>query len=152
MNILIIIVGVPALLIGFALLMAKHKPDPNDFDKIEQVVNNHGAINKFMFSFVLFCIISTVIPGAWGVASLAQGQLLIGSAVLLIWAYPYWLFLNYLSNRSLLKMRLGFSIPLTLLVLAFAFFAGQTPNQSIKRDALERAPYVKRYALIGLRE
>jgi len=144
MNILLIIVAVPVLLIGFALLMAKHKPDPKDFDKIEQVVNNHGANNKYMFSFVLFCIISTVTPSAWGGASLAQGQLLFGSVVLLIWAYPYWFFLNYLSNRSLLKMRLGFSIPLTLLVLAFAFFVGQTPNPSIKRDLLPQAPYVKR--------
>ena len=142
MNILIIIVAVFALLLGFALLMAKHKPDPNDFDKIEHVVNKH-ANNKYMFSFVLFCIISSVIPGAWGVASLAKGQWLIGGAIILIWVYPYWLFLNYLSNRSLLKMRLGFSIPLTLFVLAFAFFAGQTSNPPINRDLLPQAPYVK---------
>ena len=144
MNILIIIVGVPALLIGFALLMAKHKPDPKDFDKIEQLVNGNGVNNKYTFGLALFCIISTVIPGAWGVASLAQGQLITGSTALLIWIYPYWLFLNYLNSRSLLKVRLGFSIPLTLFVLVFAFFVGQTPNPSIKRDLLPQAPYVKR--------
>jgi len=143
MNILILIVAVIALLVGFALLMAKHNPDPNDFDKIEQVVNKHPN-NKYLFTLVLFCIISSIIPGAWGMASLAQGQWLIGGAVILIWVYPYWLFLNYLSNRSLLKMRLGFSLPLTLFVLAVAFFAGQTPNPSIKRDLLAQAPYVKR--------
>jgi len=144
MNILIIIVAVIGLLVGFGLLMAKHNPDPNDFDKIEQVVNKHGVNNKYLFSFILFCIIASVIPGAWGMASLAQGQWLIGGAVILIWVYPYWLFLNYLSNRSLLKMRLGFSLPLTLFVLAVSFFAGQTPNPSIKRDLLPQAPYVKR--------
>ena len=144
MNILIIIVAVLALLIGFALLAAKYKPDPKDFDKIEQMVNNHGTNNRLMLKLVLICIISTFIPGAWGVASLAQGQLLIGSTVLLIWVYPYWLFLNYLSNRSLLKMRLGFSIPLTLFVLVFAFFVNKPPNTPIKRDLLPQAPYVKR--------
>ena len=143
MNILLLIVAVIALLVGFALLMAKHNPDPNDFDKIEQVVNKH-ANNKYLFTLVLFCILSSVIPGAWGVASLAQGQWLIGSAVILIWVYPYWLFLNYLSNRSLLKMRLGFSLPLTLCVLAVTFFVGQTPNLSNKRDLLPQASYVNR--------
>lgn len=125
MNILLLIVAVIVLLVGFALLMAKHNPDPNNFDKIEQVVNKH-ANNKYLFTLVLFCILSSVIPGAWGVASLAQGQWLIGSAVILIWVYPYWLFLNYLSNRSLLKMRLGFSLPLTLCVLSVTFFVGLT--------------------------
>ena len=144
MNILILIVAVIALLVGFALLMAKHKPDPNDFDKIEHAANKHLANDKYFFSFVLFCIIASVIPGAWGMASLAQGQWLIGGSVILIWVYPYWLFLNYLSNRSLLKMRLGFSLPLTLLVLAVAFFAGQSPKPSIKRDFPPQAPYVNR--------
>lgn len=142
MNILLLIAAEIGLLVGFALLMSKHNPDPSDFDRIEQVVNKH-ANNKYLFILVLFCIISSVIPGAWGMASLAQGQWLIGGAVILIWLYPYWLFLNYLSNRSLLKMRLGFSLPLTLFVLAVAFFLGQTPNPSIKRDLLPQAPYVK---------
>jgi len=141
MNILLLIVAVIGLLVSFAFLMEKHNPDPNDFDEIEKVVNNHG---KYTFTFTLFCIIASVIPGAWGMGSLAQGQWLIGGAVILVWVYPYWLFLKYLSNRSLLKMRLGFSLPLTLFVLAVAFFAGQTPNPSIKRDLLPQAPYVKR--------
>ena len=147
MTLLMFVAAQIVLLVGAVFLMAKHKSNPDDFDKFERAVNEHVVHNKYLFTILLFGIISTVIPGAWGMATLAQGQYLIGSAVLLIWFYPYWLLLHYLSNRTLLKMRLGFSLTLTLLVLVLAFFVGKMPDPSINADASDKAAgssYVKR--------
>jgi hypothetical protein len=146
-TLLIFVAAQIVLLVGAAFLMVKHKSNPDDFDKFERAVNVHVVHNKYLFTILLFGIISTVIPGAWGMATLAQGKWLIGGAVLLIWVYPYWLLLKYLSNRALLKMRLGFSLTLTLLVLALAVFVGKMPNPSINTEASDKAAgagYIKR--------
>lgn len=79
--------------------------------------------SKYLLVFFAIIIIGSAYPAVWAAYSLPQGQLLLKTTVLLIWAPIYWLLMSYLSSRKV--MRLGFSIPFTLLLLALAFYVGK---------------------------
>lgn len=124
--------GVFLLIVSGAMLAMGYKPNPNEYNKLEQAVDPTGSghTSNFTIMAAVLVIAVSATPGVLAAAALAYGQLEIGSIVLLMWAYPYWLLLNYFNKRSLLKVRLGFSLTVTFLMLVFAFYISKPSTSS----------------------
>jgi NADH:ubiquinone oxidoreductase subunit H len=97
--------------------------------------------NKYFSSIFLAIICASAFIGGWAVYQLSQGQFILGTSVLVFWAPVYWLFMKHLNSRKV--MRIGFSITVTLLVLALVFYLGKhqvnpasySANPSFMRNA-----------------
>ena len=86
--------------------------------------------NKYSFSIFVAIICVSAFIGIWAVYQLSQGQFNIGTSVIVFWAPIYWLFMKHLGSRKV--MRIGFSIPVTLLVIgtSSSFLYGQASRKS----------------------
>lgn len=123
-NIFTMIAGIFLLLISAVMLVDKHNPNPSEYDKVEKIIDpTLNGLNKGNSQIVIFGLIVSIVPGVFATAAIALDQWKIGSLVLLVWVYPYWLLLKYLNKRSLIQVRLGFSLTATFLILAFTFWA-----------------------------
>lgn len=106
------------VLTGIAYRVEKN--EPNSPGRLERTL----AGNKYSLSLVILALMAAAFPGIWGAYSVASGTLSIGIVVLVVWAYPYWLLVSYLETRTLLRVRLGFSLGLTAIALAIAVSFG----------------------------
>jgi hypothetical protein len=116
--------GMFLLLFSAVMLSMEHQPDINKYDKLEQAIDPHGVHIEKRNPLLILAAVSimlSIVPAVWATAALSQEQWKIGSIILMVWSFPYWLLLNYLNKRSLLKVRLSFSLFITILVLAFTY-------------------------------
>lgn len=131
-SLLMMIAGMLLLLISAVMLVSDHETNPSEFDDLERKVyfDNRPIDRNSPFKNTVLFIVASIIPGLYAMIFFSEKQWLTGSIIMLIWAYPYWRLLNYFNKRSLLKMRLGFSLTVTFLMLASTYYLSKPPTSS----------------------